>query len=145
MRSLKRSWNGPMHSDREQKRACSDFSPNPSWMGVQGHPDLSAIKHDSPQKAVRSELPKQCLHKTSSCNSLQSLGRCCACADKRPMNSQYLRYVDGVGDTHTGSRWMHYCPECQGIMPTRLYPLFFLTDNIRSLLDVPNEVRNSSR
>ncbi|KAJ1323174.1 calcium/calmodulin-dependent protein kinase I [Microdochium nivale] len=50
---------------------------------------------------------------TRKCQNMSK--RCCECMDIRPVNpdGQYLKYVDGIGDVETGTRWEHYCPNCK--------------------------------
>ncbi|KAF2185228.1 hypothetical protein K469DRAFT_164773 [Zopfia rhizophila CBS 207.26] len=62
---------------------------------------------------TKSGQSEPCPHKRSTLCSLL-LPYCCACADKRPVASGYLAYVDGVGETMRGTRWQGYCLECKG-------------------------------
>ncbi len=42
-----------------------------------------------------------------------TLPKCCECADLRPHESGYPRYVDGAGMRLTGRRYDGYCPSCK--------------------------------
>jgi hypothetical protein len=55
----------------------------------------------------------QCTHKVLTHCSLSSITECCACADKRPLNSVYMVYIDGVGNVPEGQRWSTYCWQCR--------------------------------
>ena len=47
-----------------------------------------------------------------------SLDRCCHCADRRPQQRTYLKYVDGVGVTYAAARSANYCPVCKSTSAT---------------------------
>jgi hypothetical protein len=53
---------------------------------------------------------KSCGHTCSP----SSLARCCACMDRRPMQTEgtYPIYIDGLGWSNTGPRNAGYCPLC---------------------------------
>lgn len=55
-----------------------------------------------------------CVHKIESGCRLESLLCCCACADKRDINSAYPMYYDGGLTLMNGRRYEHYCPACKG-------------------------------
>lgn len=55
-----------------------------------------------------------CIHKMRTGCILSYISRCCACADRRPRDSEYLVYIDGLGEVARGTRWQHYCPSCSG-------------------------------
>lgn len=38
---------------------------------------------------------------------------CCWCLDKRPIQSSYKRYIDGIGITDGEKREYGYCPPCK--------------------------------
>ncbi|KAH8649031.1 hypothetical protein BX600DRAFT_109192 [Xylariales sp. PMI_506] len=42
-------------------------------------------------------------------------GRCCSCADQRPITQSglYSMYVDGQGFVENAPRWNYYCPACR--------------------------------
>ena len=62
---------------------------------------------------------QQCLHKLPTSCQLTSLPTCCACGDKRPHNSSYSRYIDGIGFCLGGRRQERYCPNCQSTLLRR--------------------------
>ncbi|OAL49869.1 hypothetical protein IQ07DRAFT_599999 [Pyrenochaeta sp. DS3sAY3a] len=105
MQSLKRSRNELSLQGREPKRTCSNPIRKASIFRDPFNPPIINRRRSR-------DAPTYCAHKTSSSCSL-SLPVCCACADKRPQSSTYLRYVDGKGDAHYGTRDMGYCPGCQ--------------------------------
>jgi hypothetical protein len=41
--------------------------------------------------------------------------KCCACEDKRSLNSKYESYVDGIGFVANKRRWDDYCPCCHDV------------------------------
>ena len=60
------------------------------------------------------ELP--CGH---SC-TIGAADKCCGCADTRPRDSKYMRYVEGVGDLNVGLREDDYCSSCKGYWATAM-------------------------
>ncbi|QDS75168.1 hypothetical protein FKW77_008329 [Venturia effusa] len=58
------------------------------------------------------QLAEHCSHKLASSCRLTSTPNCCACADDRPHNPTYRKYIDGLGYVQLGVRWDHYCWPC---------------------------------
>lgn len=58
--------------------------------------------------------PVSCIHKVRTGCRLSYIRVCCACADRRPRDSEYLVYIDGLGVVPRGTRWQGYCSPCSG-------------------------------
>lgn len=46
------------------------------------------------------------------------LDKCCGCADTRPLDTKYMRHVEGVGELNVGLREDDYCVTCKGYWVT---------------------------
>jgi hypothetical protein len=61
-----------------------------------------------------------------SCTSITNCGtvgagdKCCGCADTRPLDTKYMRNVEGVGVLNVGLREDVYCVTCKGYWATAM-------------------------
>jgi len=58
-----------------------------------------------------------------SCTSITNCGtvgadKCCGCADTRPLDTKYMRNVEGVGELNVGLREDDYCTTCKSYWAT---------------------------
>lgn len=52
----------------------------------------------------------------SKCSGYDSVSNtCCVCSDNREysIDGLYNQYIDGVGNSRTAPRYLHYCPNCK--------------------------------
>ncbi|XPS72275.1 hypothetical protein M3J09_004442 [Ascochyta lentis] len=114
MSSLKRQRTSFEPDGRGQKRACSNHLPN----FVQNERATRFQNYTNPATQASTVVPKRCIHKiVTACNLSQAI--CCACADTRPENFNYKRYMDGRTWNFTGFRWDYYCSGCEEYWDTR--------------------------
>jgi len=59
--------------------------------------------------SVVETTPQSCKHVFCLLNT----NECCACNDKRPHDTQYMRYIESVGDVPIGRREDEYCMNCR--------------------------------
>jgi len=59
------------------------------------------------------------------------ISTCCACSDSRPYADGYPVYIDGVGQTNTGTRNQDYCPTCKA-GPALIYAAHDLPSSTQS-------------
>lgn len=97
----------PPHSNEAE--ASSSMSTSSAKCSKQ---ETSKAGKASPKSCQVKETSGQCKHKTH-CH-LNTYG-CCACVDRRPLNSVYVTYKDGRGLVADGTRWCDYCPGCKGL------------------------------
>jgi hypothetical protein len=66
------------------------------------------------------EYNMQCGHSCSSITNCGEADKCCGCADTRPLDTKYMRNVEGVGLLNVGLREDDYCITCKGYWATAM-------------------------
>jgi hypothetical protein len=66
------------------------------------------------------EYNQPCGHSCSSITNCGAVDKCCGCADTRPLDTKYMRNVEGVGLLNVGLREDPYCVTCMGYWATAM-------------------------